>query len=206
MSDLDRFWESVDRSGGDAACWLWTGRRYRDGYGEFVWSADGKERRGVAHRWLWQALNGPISRTLEVCHRCDVPACVRPDHLFVGTRADNERDKIAKGRRPSTAGESDPNARLSEGDVKRIREMRAGGASYVRIAGEYGLNYTHVRDICHGKCWANVPLEAPPPLGRLARKICPKCGGPCDPGGKCKPCAAAWYREYYRRKKAQGNG
>lgn len=90
----ERFWRYVDRT--DDGCWLWTGYlNAQTGYGRFY------PRGGPivgAHRFMWEIQHGPIPSGMEVCHTCDVRPCVRPDHLFLGTRADNVRDMMAKGR------------------------------------------------------------------------------------------------------------
>lgn len=87
----DRFWAKVDRSG---ECWTWTASAHSFGYGRF-----GIGRRVfTAHRVAWELVNGPVPGGLHVCHRCDNPPCVRPDHLFLGTAKENLRDMIAKGR------------------------------------------------------------------------------------------------------------
>ena len=89
--DVARFWSRVDRSGD---CWLWLGNKYTNGYGRLC--VGGIER--SVHRLSWEFANGPIPADLFVCHHCDVPACVRPDHLFLGTARDNAIDMVAKGR------------------------------------------------------------------------------------------------------------
>lgn len=91
----ERFWEKVLCSDG---CWMWLAGRNALGYGTIQY---GKPRRSVlAHRVAWELTHGaPPPADLEVCHRCDEPACVRPDHLFLGTHRDNMRDMIAKRRR-----------------------------------------------------------------------------------------------------------
>jgi hypothetical protein len=89
----ERFWRRVDKTGG---CWNWTGGRGDHGYGSFT--GDG----GVAisaHRYSFQLHNGPIPDGLVICHCCDNPACVKPEHLFLGTQRDNVHDMIQKGRR-----------------------------------------------------------------------------------------------------------
>lgn len=88
----DRFWSKVQKTDG---CWEWTGSRRPKGYGVFAVNG---ARRESAHRVAYALFIGPISAGFFVCHRCDNPRCVRPDHLFLGTQADNMRDMHAKGR------------------------------------------------------------------------------------------------------------
>lgn len=101
-----RFWAKVNRHGPVSEyapylgqCWLWTGKKAGNGYGQ-LWCDGG---RIYAHRWAYVQKHGPIpisedGSTLQVCHHCDTPSCVRADHLFVGTQADNLADMEAKGR------------------------------------------------------------------------------------------------------------
>jgi len=89
---IERFWAKVDKTGD---CWEWTGARFHHGYGLFYESASVRTR---AHRFAYETLAGPIPPGVLVLHRCDNPPCVRPEHLFLGTQADNVADMIAKGR------------------------------------------------------------------------------------------------------------
>lgn len=90
---VDRFWARVDRSG---ECWEWTAGRTNRGYG--VLTAPRHGRRILAHRYSAALHFGMFDRRLVVCHHCDNPPCVRPEHLFLGTRLDNAMDMISKGR------------------------------------------------------------------------------------------------------------
>jgi hypothetical protein len=144
----DRFWEKVDRRGPDD-CWLWTGGSHSRGYGQFGLGG----RLVIASRLSYEWANGPIPDGMFVCHSCDNPPCVNPAHLWLGTPADNAADKAAKGRASSLAGASNPRAKLTDGDVRAIREdPRAPKA----IAAEYGVSDTAVRFIKEGRTWRHL--------------------------------------------------
>lgn len=90
-----RFWNRVIKT---KSCWLWDGGLDQRGYGFFAQTL-GEERQTLrAHRVSYYLKNGPIPEGMFVCHTCDVPRCVNPDHLFLGTATENNQDKIAKGR------------------------------------------------------------------------------------------------------------
>jgi hypothetical protein len=103
----ERFWDKIDRNGPIpphrpdlGPCYVWTAHRQSDGYGTF--KVDGNTV--LAHRWIWQRTHGVLPRKIETCHHCDNPACVRLDHLFTGTHADNVRDSVSKGRHVAREG------------------------------------------------------------------------------------------------------
>lgn len=85
------FWRKVNLSG---ECWMWTSGVSPKGYGLFTIA--GKTHR--ANRYAWELENGPVPSSMLVCHNCDTPGCCRPSHLYLGTAADNQADKVAKGR------------------------------------------------------------------------------------------------------------
>lgn len=91
-SPVERLWERVTKTTG---CWVWRGTTNNKGYGML---GIGRERQVLAHRVAWESANGHVPDGMFVCHKCDNPRCVRPDHLFLGTNSDNIQDSIAKGR------------------------------------------------------------------------------------------------------------
>lgn len=107
-----------------------------------------------AHRVAYALVYGPIPAGMEVCHDCDTPACVRPAHLFLGTHADNMRDRRAKGR--YSIGAANPNARLTEEKVLIVWRLKAEGLSHSRIAKTVGAAREAVRDILSGRTWRHV--------------------------------------------------
>lgn len=141
-----RFWSKVNKT---STCWLWTGKPDKAGYG---YVNRGNHRCIFAHRASWIITRGPIPFGLFVCHKCDVPLCVNPEHLFLGTQADNIRDMIAKGRMP--VGERRYNAKLTQDVVDRIRQMKfVDGIRAKDIAAKTGVGSRQVGKILTGRSW-----------------------------------------------------
>lgn len=174
MTIEDRFWSHVAKSGD---CWEWGGTRRRDGYGVF-WTG---ERQVRAHRFAWELENAPIPDGLSLCHHCDNPPCVRPDHLFVGTQRDNLEDMTRKGRRRSgflkqdQRGAKNNAAKLTEEQVAHIKGMAAAGHYQDDIARRFGITRANVSYITR-KTWQGVePIPYPPavrdrPVGRPPKR------------------------------------
>lgn len=144
----ERFWPKVRRG---IACWVWTAGKNNGGYGAII-SDSGPL---LAHRVSWQMHFGDIPEGLHVCHKCDNPACVNPEHLFLGTHQDNMRDMHSKARggRKQPKGESHFNSKLSVSDIRLIRAC--GEGSYV-AARMFGVTPSTIRKIRRGDSWGHV--------------------------------------------------
>ena len=152
---VQRFWDKVDKTGD---CWEWTASRNRSGYGQFKLfdHGDGKQKVVEAHRLAWELARGPIPDGLCVCHHCDNPGCVRPDHLFLGTHKDNAQDKHKKGR-------ANLSQKYSDVMIIRLREEYASGLSSNQLATKYNINRKTVLHIINGKSYRNTggPIRDP---------------------------------------------
>ncbi len=135
-------------------CWEWSGARTKAGYG-LVKVGGRKGKNLYTHRTVAAALIGEIPPGYYVCHRCDNPRCCRPDHLFIGTPADNNWDKSRKGRAvgPGLRGELVPSAKLKAKDVVAIREQLRAGRKGKDIAASFGVSPTTISSIKLGKRW-----------------------------------------------------
>lgn len=124
-----------------------------------------KGRMRAAHRLFYERYNGPIPDGMIVRHSCDNPGCVNPDHLLVGTKLDNSRDMVERGRSCKNDGERNPSARLTADQARAIFvDPRNQGA----IAAAYGIHRTTVNLIKCGKSWAKETAGLSPhrhPLG-----------------------------------------
>ena len=184
----DRFWSKVDKGGPIPThkpelgpCWVWTASTSA-GYGRF-W-VTGRGLRG-SHTVSWVLAHGQIPSGMDICHRCDNPPCVRPEHLFLGTRSENMRDMGRKGRGGGGAkGERNRNARLTETQVIEIRTRFAAGELGYVLAAEFGVGYRKLSRIVCGHAWGHV-------------------GGPIQPWDSPRRAAA---RERYQASLPQVDG
>lgn len=105
------------------------------------------------------AFRGPIPPSLVICHKCDVPSCVNPEHLFLGTVADNANDMIQKGRGHGMRGDTHPGAKLSSRDIPLVLQRLAAGEGCKEIGASYGLTDCTVNAIRRGISWKSVTAE-----------------------------------------------
>lgn len=148
-----RFWAKVEKNGaGD--CWIWHGGKRRNSKKQYgrIWIGD---KTTHVHRLAYELLVGPIPKGLLVCHHCDNPSCVNPDHLFVGTAWDNTHDMMAKGRANFIVGACQPV--LTEEEVIEIRQKYVPREyTSVMLGKEYGVSQSHVRSIIRGERWKHL--------------------------------------------------
>ena len=144
-------------------CWEWAGfiPPYPRNYGRLAVNKKSRE----THRLMYEVTFGQVPDGFCVCHKCDVRKCVNPDHLFLGTKADNAADAKAKGRMASgekhgskTHPESRPNgennhAKLTWEQVREIRALLLSGISFSKVAKRFGIGKTAVANIKHGRKW-----------------------------------------------------
>lgn len=155
---LPRLLARVERA--PNGCWNWTGSTRRAGYGQiYAGRAHGKQIVCRAHRFSWIAHNGAIPGGLSVCHHCDNPRCINPDHLFLGTHQQNMADCRSKGRLnildgSLARGTLNVNAKLTPSDVAAIRARRRAGEKGVCLAADFGVTPQTISHIVRGQTWA----------------------------------------------------
>ena len=143
-----------------SGCWNWFGSKDSSGYGTYI-HKDGTR----AHRYSWERANG--RKTPDgycVLHRCDNPACVNPDHLFVGTHEENMKDMRTKGRAVGHAGGSNPSAKLTEEQAIEILEDPRPASA---LRDHYGVSDGAIHALRAGKTWGHLQTEHPTSYSRL---------------------------------------
>lgn len=147
-----RFMALVETSTDKAACWPWRGNKPGGRHGHFS-LGQGTVK---AHRWMYEAIVGPIPEGLVVRHRCDNPPCVNPLHLEVGTSADNARDRSERGRAANRQGENHPLAKLTAPDVIEIRRLASMGHTQAAISERFGVRRGQIGKIVTRINWRHV--------------------------------------------------
>ncbi len=169
--NAERFWGGV-KIGELNECWPWQRTKTGKGYGMVCLTkaeAPRNKRLLLAHRVAWTLKNGGIPDNLFACHKCDNPICCNPNHIFLGTCADNQADMVSKGRQAKGAksrmhlypeqrmtGTKHPLSKLTDDDVRCIRSKRRAGVKLKSLADEYGVHFSKIWSICAGRSWAHV--------------------------------------------------
>jgi hypothetical protein len=134
-----------------SGCHVWLGAKDKRGYGKFTKPGGGWQ---FAHRYAYMRKNGHVSSEAIIRHRCDRPDCVNPDHLEVGTQADNIRDMFDRGR--AAVGESMPVSKLTNDEVRAIRARHKRGIKQYVLAAEYGVSKMTVSRIVRRELWRHI--------------------------------------------------
>lgn len=143
----ERLWGKVEKT---ATCWLWTGTTNNQGYG-MIFCRE-RRKKVLASRASFEIAYGAIPDGVYVCHHCDNPLCVRPDHLFLGTPLSNMADMVSKGRHAH--GSKQPTSKLTEGDVLRIRQLLSeGNMRDCQIAKLFNVSHSAISDIKCRRKW-----------------------------------------------------
>lgn len=179
---ITRFHERYRKA--ESGCWEWAHGKDSDGYGAIRETKAHGGKQYSAHRLSWLLHRGAIPTGMCVCHACDNPGCVNPEHLWIGTHGDNSRDRVCKGRAARgerngavkyperiseglrnawaenperfSRGERVHTAKLTEAQVLEIRERYAGGEKQVPLAREYGLTQASISAIILRKSWKHI--------------------------------------------------
>jgi len=145
---------------GFGGCWKWNGCKVYDGYGQIAYEG----KRIGAHRASWVLHVGPIPNGVCVLHRCDVPDCVNPAHLFLGTRADNNRDRALKGRSYKSHGARNGNSKLTD---SKVLQIISSTGTHREIARKFNVTKTTVGCIKRRQIWTHLGGEPPKPCAQI---------------------------------------
>lgn len=138
----------------NTGCVLWIGSADKDGY---AFMSIGGRRVRLGRYLLGLRLGRELLADEDCCHRCDTPACVNPQHLFPGTKAENQADKVSKCRQ--ARGERVAASVLSEADVRRIRSKRARGAKQRELSADHGVSQATISSVVRARTWRHIVDE-----------------------------------------------
>lgn len=134
-------------------CWIWLKHKNKKGYGIFGIASSKSVR---AHRFSYELYVGKIPKGLLVCHKCDNPACVNPNHLWLGTIKENNSDRDKKGRCVSLKGEKNGHAKITDKIAREIKQRIISGEPMTKIARELNIKYCIVANIKSGSSWKHI--------------------------------------------------
>lgn len=137
----------------ESGCWVWTASTAGKGYGQI--KVPSQRRQVYAHRVAYELSKGPIPIGRLVCHTCDNPKCVNPDHLFLGSAKDNLQDMKRKDRH--LRGDRNAKAVLTESQVREIRGLSDTGYRQHELAKRFGVSQMTISRIVRGERWTHVP-------------------------------------------------
>jgi|ERR1051326_339167 hypothetical protein len=165
LTPIRMFHSRIDKATDKNGCWIWTGQKMMQGYGYIL--LKGKVIK--SHRYSYELFVGPIPDGLCVLHKCDNRACVNPNHLFIGTVADNNRDRALKNRSATgdrngsrthpeacARGERNFNSKLTAEHVREIRKRAARGETQKSLASEFGVHNSVICEVVNKRAWAHV--------------------------------------------------
>lgn len=158
------FWEHLrnrleQRSSKNGNCKEWVGFRDKGGYGHICVIINKKEHPMGCHRASWIIHKGPIPENMEVCHKCDNPACFNIEHLFLGTHQENIDDKMRKNRHICPKGEKNSNSKLTEEQVKYILSMKNKISSHA-LCKQFNISASGIRGIWQRKNWKHIEIPS----------------------------------------------
>lgn len=149
---MERFWSKV-KINDITDCWEWVSSRNNRGYGNFWYNGTSTK----AHRMSYWLTFGSLDKDVLVCHKCDNPPCVNPNHLFVGTAQDNVQDRNIKLRHNLPKGENHWKSKLNNLQIIDIRQLyRSGGTSFNKLAKQFNVSKKLILLIVHNKIWKHV--------------------------------------------------
>ncbi len=158
----ERFYAKVSKTPNETGCLDWLAGRNKAGYGRFGISGT----HVLAHRFAWELVNGPIPAGMFACHKCDRPACCNPEHIFLGSMADNTRDMLDKGRgrNGERAGESIGTSKLTAEQIKEIRSPQYETWILNDIAARFGVSISAICSILNRRSWAHLDSSGDAPI------------------------------------------
>lgn len=155
-----RVWAKIE-FGEPNGCWEWQAYRTKKGYGQIMLTISPKVQKHMyAHRFIYEKTIGEFDLELKVCHSCDNPACLNPNHLWLGTYGDNNRDRQRKGRTKGLEhkGSRNGQAKLNEEKVVLIKLKLRKGENQYDIATEFGVSQAIISNINTGNYWNQVKI------------------------------------------------